>query len=124
MAEPVQLEIRRKSGEVVTVEAFPTKCPALVVHESIEPDADDGWVITHERSGRMLGHWPHSSKIAALRIAAHLEGAALDWNFDAGTRPEGEALQPYIDAYQAALDMAARAADPLNAAKGVPTDGL
>ena len=121
-AEPVQLEIRRQSGEVVTVEAFRTACPALVVHETIDTDVV-GWVITHKRSGRMLGQWPHFSKMAALRIAAYLASTALNWDFDADTRPEGRDVLPYIDAYQAALNIAARAADPLNAAKGVPTDG-
>ena len=116
-AESVQIEVPRKSGAVATVEAFPTDCPALVVHQTIPGERPEGWVVTHAWTGIALGSYPHRSQLAAEDIAAHLATAGLDWDFGIENRPRGDAVEPYRLAYQAALDNAARRAGSLKAAR-------
>ena len=113
----MEVEIIRNSGATERVTAYPTACPALVVHESLQEELY-GWIITHAKSGVALGTYPHRTRVAAEQIASRLALADLDWDFDTDTRPRGEAAEPYRLAFQAALDGQATIANRLPNSKG------
>ena len=117
----MQIELEKLSGERVTVEAYQTTVPELVYHEPISEHDPSGWHITHRPSGLKVSSWPLASQAQAIEIASRL--ADLDWDFDFDTAPKGEALTPYLRAYQAALDGQASRAQQLpnvKKSRGVP----
>ena len=73
------------TGKPEQIPAFASTTPGLAYHRAIK---NDGWSVTHERSGMILAGFNHAAE--AERFAAHLANLA-DWTLsgDALRQTEG-----------------------------------
>lgn len=81
------------------IDAIPTGNPALVINRPVNEYGDpleDGWKITHKRTGYAITNELIDSRRAAVMMAERL--GDLDWDFDAEGAPAGAAGKPYQEA--------------------------
>jgi hypothetical protein len=88
----MQFKIRTTRNEWVTVRAYATKRPGLVVHKQLN---GDGWAVAHvgtTMSLTLTGHASIRTKAEALNYANWL-GCLADWQFSVNHYGDRDAVE-------------------------------